>query len=325
MSLSVGKISACQTYLPNFGANPPQPHNEKEMSTETKAVIGFGLAALAALGIYLLTKGKSQKSTQEILEQGAKQGTKGSPPLEEEAARLSKIKDYYAKLFDKLEAKAAKFEPGKEFPLANGGKRVDSDGISQYFNKKGRLTKEVQYTCGDASFYTRYDRSGRVIEEAQRNDLLGCWKYKYDKEGNKILKTSGLGAETHYKYDGKNMIEEKCGNTVWQYEYDNAGRQIKNSKILNGKVCSTHEITYNEKGFISTEVIKGSDGKTESLWENTYRDNGQLLTEKLTRGNEILEHKYKYNKKGRPTLQAIKYVDGKKVLDADNIYFHMWP
>ncbi len=71
--MAISPISSVNNNVKNlsFGENNEKPDTEKrpQISAQTKVLIGAGLAALAAVGIYIATRGKTKGTTEKPLEQ----------------------------------------------------------------------------------------------------------------------------------------------------------------------------------------------------------------------------------------------------------------
>lgn len=83
----------------------------KSFSTKTAVVVGTGLAALAAVGIYIATRGKGAKATQEVATEMTHGSAEQLKNLQEQAKQLkAKMKNAYLE-------KLSKHRPAKELSL----------------------------------------------------------------------------------------------------------------------------------------------------------------------------------------------------------------
>ena len=191
----------------------------------------------------------------------------------------------------------------KEYDWAgNVIKQTDGEGKTTVYeyDAKGNLIKltdpremNTEYS-GEFFMQMEYDKFGRVIKgwiphETKRNNF-STETYtpdviiEYDAQGNVLKRTDNASDVenaliTSYEYSLAGLLkEERVGNLVTKYNYDNAGRLIK---------------TKNQNGIVSNRVYDGSgrlvkeyfEGENNSL-SYEYYSNGTIKSKKDRNGNE---------------------------------------
>lgn len=149
------------------------------------------------------------------------------------------------------------------------------------YNSFGKL-QHSKNTAGDEVWYT-YDSKGNALSyTTNMGDLFSC-SFKYDSNGNLILKGFSSGSVVTYEYnDKKLLIHEKDtqGRERW-YSYNSAGRKTKEKrKLLND---------------ISTITF-------------SYDKNGNLVLKKQKIGKVATEEKFEYNSAGKRTKRIVNGV-----------------
>lgn len=151
--------------------------DKKNADSAAGLMLGGGiLATLSAAALYVLTRGKGGKVATEVAEKAVTKTT-NSVKINPEI-----------KFIEKIEKNLPKFQENQELQLINGGKRVDKfeDGlnISSYYDKNGKLTKEViMNEDGSLAQIDRFGRNGKLKATIEQTDKSGLIHKKYDKEG----------------------------------------------------------------------------------------------------------------------------------------------
>ncbi|MCL1816693.1 MAG: DUF6531 domain-containing protein, partial [Clostridiales bacterium] len=163
-------------------------------------------------------------------------------------------------------------------------------GITAYeYDLAGRKIKEIspQNYAADQANRTEfaYDSMGRLSKQMDYfNDSSISNSYSYDKNGNLLSKTDGLGYVTGYTYTESNqlatVLDPVSADRGLEFssksEYDGLGRKIKETNA-EGMVS---QYSYDDLGnLLSTKL---SDRTLET---NTYDFLGNLLTKKDANGN----------------------------------------
>lgn len=166
--------------------------------------------------------------------------------------------------------------------------------ISEY-DAKGRLVKETS----DPTLYPVtttyvYDDNDRVIESktvAEEQNHVRAWhKNTYDEKGNLVkdemfLTDGSSGGWYEFDYDDKgNEIQkyefypdgtegDKYAHYVWEYEYDEYGREIVKQRkdVERGGVYPKYTYGYDEKG----GLVKMTDSSANTTYE--YKPFSELV------------------------------------------------
>ena len=103
------------------------------------------------------------------------------------------------------------------------GRKINGRKQSYKYDKKGQLLGV-------------YDEKGNAVEE-----------YVYDPAGN-ILKKTIHGRTTTYKYDKANqLVSSECNKEVTKYEYDAAGRLVKEGDKVYSVMCGNKWFCFSVK------------------------------------------------------------------------------
>ena len=193
----------------SFGENKEKPGTEKksQISTQTKVIVGTGLAALAAVGIYIATRGHSKmpnikaKAVPDIIEEGIDMG----------GSKYKTIKDGIS---GNCKERISYFDNGKEhFHTWYDSSIADIDKS---------VTKKMQYSeNGDIFAITSYMSPGKESKYIQYCSSVDAQKYghkiftgqKYYPNGEKrfeIVQFPGFDIGTAKLYDiNGELIKER--------------------------------------------------------------------------------------------------------------------
>lgn len=105
-----------------------------------------------------------------------------------------------------------------------------------------------------------YDDNGEIIDRTENT---------YDKKGNCVEKTSV------YTVDGKDITLKRIST------YDANGNVLTEASYEDGKLSYEQRYTYTADGKLARESYINSDGLEEAYTENTYDDQGNLLSVKV--------------------------------------------
>ena len=102
MPVSMNNVSQVNNTQPINQQPKTTDEKTKSFSTKTAVVVGTGLAALAAVGIYIATKGKGAKATQEVATEMTHGSAEQLKNLQERAKQLkAKMKNAYLEKLSK--------------------------------------------------------------------------------------------------------------------------------------------------------------------------------------------------------------------------------
>lgn len=207
-------------------------NDKKNADSAATLMLGGGiLATLSAAALYVLTRGKGSKAATEVAEKAATKAT-NSVKINPEV-----------KFIETIEKKLPKFKEGQELALQNGGKRIDKfkDGvnISEYYDKSGKLTKQVSYIDDGFVQIDRFDKNGKL---------------------KSTIMPTGNSSLIHKKFDNEGRIESIInGENRTDYCYFD---------LHNDNVCITREIHYTAESRKSSipwaktvDITKNKDGR----------------------------------------------------------------
>ena len=328
MTVSLNTIG--QSKLINYTAKPQEKNTVKDtsdssVSAQSKVVVGAGLAVLAAVGIYIATRGRC----------GVKSVNKPNTET------TNQIKEMTAELFKKEGNKFLK------------GHAIMTDGS----NYSGRVTSILQ----DGEKVVREYENG-FLKNSTKFDgekVLFNKEYKYNDKGNLIgvIENSDKPKylfSAEYDNKGKTVIAQKAS-----YLIDTPGKlQILNIKgnsnktfryTSDGKLHSyTHD--YSKDGtFMHDLVIMHPNGKTkriviEANGKSTFYDkkgnivdsihldllrggkdifynNNHIFNKDFNQNGRTREYKFKgVHSKARGWLSKFNFIEDGKVVPQKNLY-----
>ena len=156
----------------------------------------------------------------------------------------------------------------------------------------------------DASYWNRFDESGRVIARGYEDNTEPFVQFQYDKEGRLIQKISS----DEYGYYRETYSYNKNG-ALQSIEYHNS-RLKKQEWIFVGSV----QYTYDQGGNITKVKRIGSDGKEEHRYKLKY-DNGRLVRKTYYSHGEIDEiTEYTYDEIGNISEARVLWEDGVTIM-----------
>ena len=165
------------------------------------------------------------------------------------------------------EEKCFKFKGNKKKGYMCHYKTFDTGSLIQfaeYYDKKGKVSKRVEYNQGEITKWTEYDKKGKVDY---------CREVEFDAQGREVKETD--------------TSKEKCEYD--QYEYNDAGNLIKKTHYVNGELTRTVEWKYDaHNNLLKYEVIIEA------------RDELEIQEMKQKRGKKYIEL-YEYDSAGNNT------------------------
>ena len=195
--------------------------------TKTKIAVGTALTALAAVGIYLATKGKGNKATQEVV-------TEATHNIQETVPEtVNTIKEMTVDAFK---------QAGNKF---NKGKAVTSTGEV--------FTGSLTYQTKDGKNIVREYENG-VLKKSTKyegENVLSQKEYKYDKNGKiseVLLPNKGSIKMKHDTTTGKISIIKRLGmNSPMKFYYSKEG-------ALKYMTCGFKDIPQKLRGVASDDI-----------------------------------------------------------------------
>lgn len=224
--------------------NSSTTENDQNANSAATLMLGGGiLATLSAAALYVLTRGKGSKAATEITEKAATKAT-NSVKIDPEV-----------KFIETIEKKLPKFKEGQELALQNGGKRIDKfkDGvnISEYYDKSGKLTKQVSYIDDGFVQIDRFDKNGKLKSTIMPTGNSSLIHKKFDNEGRV---KSIINGENRTDYSYTNYNNGNVGISEIQYTAESRKSSIPWAKTVN--------TTKNKDGSIISRRIHDTATKT---------------------------------------------------------------
>lgn len=225
-------------------------NDKKNADSAATLMLGGGiLATLSAAALYVLTRGKGSKAATEVAEKAATKAT-NSVKIDPEV-----------KFIETIEKKLPKFKEGQELALQNGGKRIDKfkDGvnISEYYDKSGKLTKQVSYIDDGFVQIDRFDKNGKLKSTIMPTGKSSLIHKKFDNEG-RIKSIINGENRTDFSYSNYNNGDV----VIHEIQYTAESRK---SSIPWAKTVNT---TKNKNGAITSRQTHYPLKTTQCEWFN---------------------------------------------------------
>ena len=188
---------------------------------------------------------------------------------------------------------------------------TDPEGTSYFsYDAYGNMTYYERHGYPISYYYNAYGEKEAVVYPDDTVQL-----YRYDKAGNLICtQTDGLVSE--YEYDGAGRVikETQSNGIITESSYDAAGRLNVQSTTLNGTEISSSSYSYNKTGSL-IQQISTVDGHTTTI-THEYDENDELIKTVTTKQESVTEVVYTYSLTGNratvtngTTTQSFEYND----------------
>ena len=204
------------------------------------------------------------------------------------------------------------------------------------------------------STYEKYDSRGNIVKEESYSHGKLSWvrKYKYDKQGNiikEVCYSHGILDNTiectiEYKYDdlGNLTFKRLDGGygtgkeDAMEYEYDEQGNEIRETRIINGDARPVIEREYDNRGNITKSVEyawkgieHGSDSEYDDRGNRTkyviYGENGTIKSVTESEyddcGNKVKTVELEYDENGTIVLRTESEYDGRDMLAIKSVVY----
>ena len=193
-----------------------------------------------------------------------------------------------------------------EYDILGRTSRISSPGgmeVRYRYDCLDRL-EQIRYGNGIRTSY-QYDADGSVshLETRMGSDILLSFRYQYDGNGNRLMKTGTQGPATDgssalditYQYDVRGqLLEENRKDAVFRYSYDAVGNRIRKEEETGKDQRVRTEYAYNEKNqLIHTEEFLEDGNRRRNTF--TYSKQGSILREETESGIS----RYFYNSKNQ--------------------------
>lgn len=290
-------------------------NDKKNADSAATLMLGGGiLATLSAAALYVLTRGKGSKAATEVAEKAATKAT-NSVKIDPEV-----------KFIETIEKKLPKFKEGQELALQNGGKRIDKfkDGvnISEYYDKSGKLTKQVSYIDDGFVQIDRFDKNGKLKSTIMPTGNSSLIHKKFDNEGR--IK-SIINGENRTDFSYTNYNNGDVGIHEIQYTAESRKSSIPWAKTVNTTKNKNGAITSRQTHYpLKTTQCEWFNKDENCLYMSEIRDVSKLpvgvLKSKTT--HTIVRDSGGYPEKVliEETGKAPREVDYEEYIDSANMF-----
>lgn len=290
-------------------------NDKKNADSAATLMLGGGiLATLSAAALYVLTRGKGSKAATEVAEKAATKAT-NSVKINPET-----------KFIETVEKKLPKFKEGQELALQNGGKRIDKfkDGvnISEYYDKSGKLTKQVSYIDDGFVQIDRFDKNGKLKSTIMPTGNSSLIHKKFDKEGRieSIINGENRTDFSYSNYNNGDVVIHEI-----QYTAESRKSSIPWAKTVNTTKNKNGAITFRQTHYpLKTNQFEWFNKDENCLYMSEIRDTSKLpagvLKSKTT--HTIVRDSGGYPEKVliEETGKAPREVDYEEYIDSANMF-----
>ncbi len=193
-----------------------------------------------------------------------------------------------------------------EYDILGRTSRISSPGGMEVRYRYDCLDRLEQIRCGNGIRTSyQYDADGSVshLETRMGSDILLSFRYQYDGNGNRLMKTgiqgpatdgsSALDITCQYDVRGQ-LLEENRKDAVFRYSYDAVGNRIRKEEETGKDQRVRTEYAYNEKNqLIHTEELRSDGIRRRNSF--TCSKQGSILKEETGSGIS----RYFYNSKNQ--------------------------
>lgn len=290
-------------------------NDKKNADSAATLMLGGGiLATLSAAALYVLTRGKGSKAATEVAEKAATKAT-NSVKIDPEV-----------KFIETIEKKLPKFKEGQELALQNGGKRIDKfkDGvnISEYYDKSGKLTKQVSYIDDGFVQIDRFDKNGKLKSTIMPTGKSSLIHKKFDNEGRikSIINGENRTDFSYSNYNNGDVVIHEI-----QYTAESRKSSIPWAKTVNTTKNKNGAITFRQTHYpLKTNQFEWFNKDENCLYMSEIRDVSKLpagvLKSKTT--HTIVRDSGGYPEKVliEETGKAPREVDYEEYIDSANMF-----
>lgn len=290
-------------------------NDKKNANSAATLMLGGGiLATLSAAALYVLTRGKGSKAATEVAEKAATKAT-NSVKIDPEV-----------KFIETIEKKLPKFKEGQELALQNGGKRIDKfkDGvnISEYYDKSGKLTKQVSYIDDGFVQIDRFDKNGKLKSTIMPTGNSSLIHKKFDNEGRI---ESIINGENRTDFSYTNYNNGDVGIHEIHYTAESRKNNVPWAKTVNTTKNKNGAITFRQTHYpLKTTQCEWFNKDENCLYMSEIRDVSKLpvgvLKSKTT--HTIVRDSGGYPEKVliEETGKAPREVDYEEYIDSANMF-----
>ena len=348
MPVSMNNVSQVNNTQPTKQQPKTTDEKTKSFPTKTAVVVGTGLAALAAVGIYIATKGKGAKATQEVVQDIGQNAQEATHAIKEMTV------DAFKQAGNKFNKGKALTSTGESFTgsithQTKDGKNITMeyvDGLLKKSTKMSSDNKNVEriYNYNDENKLIQISENGKEIFEKTFIDAIGktpakvriklkddaiimknsnlVWINKTGKPTTSIFK-DGHKTLTYYDYS------QSQGPIRTEYYENNKLKVVEQleSRIENGKTTISFyddnnrlkEQLYmdlsNRKAPITYITSDGSQYKIGNEWRYAPDDSDRkgfikTITKQLGENQPLIEYKFEIDKDGLSASKRHKPLSG---------------
>lgn len=332
MTINPIGVQSTPTKTPKQNTSSAQVSMPEESHTTRNVLIGAGLTALAAAGIYIMTRGKGKTKSDPVkpqetqkLKELALDAFKRDGKFEKGKAVLNNGENYSGTIITKNEKlsykdgilqssinKSGDKKILKEYSYDNAGNliKITKDG-KNIFNKK--IDGDVVTVVTDNGSYQKDIKKNQLI--AIGDDFGRCRKsFYYDERTGNLRYVRNHKNDTFdvYKTDGKTLEAKVADKPDYSIYYDENGNVIKELLLNPNRLDSCFSYKNSAGRYISNrkDVIPG-ENRIVINWE----DNGAICPPTLVLIRKINEPTiYSYIKTGSDGKSIITRTSSKEEL-----------
>ena len=324
----------------------PKTTDEKTKSfpTKTAVVVGTGLAALAAVGIYIATKGKGAKATQEVVQDIGQNAQEATHAIKEMTV------DAFKQAGNKFNKGKALTSTGESFTgsithQTKDGKNITMEYVDGLLKKSTKMSSdnknvERMYNYNDENKLIQISENGKEIFEKTFHDAIGktpakvSIKLKDDaiiqKNSNLVWIRNGKTDTSIFKDGHKTVTHWDNGNAIQTEYYENNKLKVVEqleTRIENGMTTISFyddnnrlkEQLYmdlsNRKAPITYITSDGSQYKIGNEWRYFLDDSDRkaffkTITKQLGENQPLIEYNFKIDKDGLSASKRHKPLSG---------------
>lgn len=344
MSVSLNNVVQVNNAQPINQPTKKTDEKTKSFPTKTAVVVGTGLTALAAVGIYLATKGKGAKATQEVVPDIGQNAQEATHAIKEMTV------DAFKQAGNKFNKGKALTSTGESFTgsithQTKDGKNITMeyvDGLLKKSTKMSSDNKNVEriYNYNDENKLIQISENGKEIFKKTFIDAIGKTPAKVriklkdyaiiEKNSNLVWMRKGKTDTSIFKDGHKTVTHWDNGNAIQTEYYENNKLKVLEqleTRIENGKTTISFYDDNNRlkeqlymdllhrKAPITYITSDGSQYKIENEWINAPDDSDRkaffkTITKQLGENKPLIEYEFEINKDGLSASKRHKLLSG---------------
>lgn len=299
--------------------------NAKSFPTKTAVVAGAGLAALAAVGIYIATRGRGGVKSVN------KQNTETTNQIKEMTVELFKKEGNKFLKGRAIMADGSNYS-GKMTSVLQDGKKI----VCEYEN--GFLKNSTKSDCEKVLFNKeyKYNNKGNLIEVTENSDKpKKLFSAEYDNKGKTVI-----GQKVSYRIDpsGKLKILNIEGNGSKEFRYTSDGKLHSYTHHYFENGTFMHDLVILHPDGKTKRIVIGGDGKSTfydkegNIVDSIYLDlmrggkdicyhNNHIFNKDFDKNGRTRDYKFKgLHSKARGWISKYNFIEDGKVVPQKNLY-----